>query len=202
MYVNYRSPSTSKIQSKYKVAYGTFGYETEDSNTDLRNESFTVAYSNVFKPSSTVQLNIEWFEYQTRSNWSIWRENNLFGYFDKEQISSSLSLDIFRGNNQEFRIKGKIYGIKAKNPRSYRVSSNGYMNASTDNMEAFQLSETAFQIRYKYEFSPLSNLYVVYTRGGKLSSTFNQNDNFSDLYSGAWTNQTLDKFIVKMRLKF
>ena len=202
MYVNYRSPSTSKIQSTYKVAYGTFGYETEDSNTDLRNESFTVAYSNVFKPSSNVQLNIEWFEYQTRSNWSIWRENNLFGYFDKEQISSSLSLDIFRGNNQEFRIKGKIYGIKAKNPRSYRVSSNGYMNASTDNMEAFQLSETAFQIRYKYEFSPLSNLYVVYTRGGKLSSTFNQKDNFSDLYSGAWTNQTLDKFIIKMRLKF
>ena len=48
MYVNYRSPSTSKIQSTYKVAYGTFGYETEDSNTDLRNESFTVAYSNVF----------------------------------------------------------------------------------------------------------------------------------------------------------
>ena len=76
------------------------------------------------------------------------------------------------------------------------------MNASTDNMEAFQLSETAFQIRYKYEFSPLSNLYVVYTRGGKLSSTFNQKDNFSDLYTGAWTNQTLDKFIIKMRLKF
>ena len=49
---------------------------------------------------------------------------------------------------------------KAQNPRSYRVSSSGYMNAASDNMNAFQLSETAFQIRYKYEFSPLSNLYV------------------------------------------
>ena len=76
------------------------------------------------------------------------------------------------------------------------------MNASIDNTNAFQLSETAFQVRYKYEFSPLSNLYVVYTRGGKLTNLFNQTDNFEDIYSDAWTNETLDKFIIKLRLKF
>ena len=76
------------------------------------------------------------------------------------------------------------------------------MNAASDNMNAFQLSETAFQIRYKYEFSPLSNLYVVYSRGGKLTKAFNQQDDFKDIYSDAGTNQTLDKFIIKLRLKF
>jgi len=202
MYAYYKSPRTSKIQSIYNIAYGTFGYETQEKNLDLRNETFSIKYSNVIKPSDSMQLNIAWFEYETKSNWSIWREDNLFGYYDKEQLSSSLSLDLFRGNNQEFRIKGKIYGIKGQNPRSYRVSSNGYMNSSLDNVNSFQISETAFQVRYKYEFAPLSNLYIVYTRGGKLTIPFNQEDNFKDIYSDAWTNETLDKFIVKLRLKF
>ena len=200
--VEYESPRTNKIQSIYKASAGSFGYETETENLDLRNESYSVGYSNIFKPSGLFKLNIGWFDYQKKSNWSIWRKENLFGYYDKEQISSSLSLDYFISSNQEFRIKGKIYAIKAKNPRSYRVSSNGYMNAAIDNTNAFQLSETAFQIRYKYEFSPLSNLYVVYTRGGKLTNLFDQTDNFKDIYSDAWTNETLDKFIVKLRLKF
>ena len=200
--VEYSSPRTKKIQSIYKASYGSFGYQTQEQNLDLRNESHSFGYSNVFKPSGLFQLNIDWFEYQKKSNWSIWRKENLFGYYDKEQISSSLSIDYFIGSNQEFRIKGKIYGIKAQNPRSYRVSSSGYMNAASDNMNAFQLSETAFQIRYKYEFSPLSNLYVVYSRGGKLTKAFNQQDDFKDIYSDAWTNETLDKFIIKLRLKF
>ena len=202
MYAYYKTPRISKIQSAFTIAYGTFGYETQEENLDLRNETFSFKYSNTIKPSNSIQLNIDWFEYETKSNWSIWREDNLFGYYDKEQLSSSLSLDLFRGNNQEFRIKGKIYGIKGKNPRSYRVSPNGYMNSSPDNINSFQLSETAFQIRYKYEFAPLSNLYVVYTRGGKLTKSFNQQDDFQDIYSDAWTNETLDKFIIKLRLKF
>ena len=76
------------------------------------------------------------------------------------------------------------------------------MNEAIDTVNPFQLSETAFQVRYKYEFSPLSNLYIVYTRGGKLAKAFSQTDGFADLYSNAWTNETLDKFIIKLRLKF
>ena len=76
------------------------------------------------------------------------------------------------------------------------------MSSSNINVNDFQLSEIAFQIRYKYEFSPLSNLYIVYTRGGKQAKGFNQQDDFQDIYSDAWTNETLDKFIVKLRLKF
>ena len=74
------------------------------------------------------------------------------------------------------------------------------MTAAVDDLNEFQLSEVAFQVRYKYEFSPLSNLYVVYTRGGKSSGALN--DSFGNLYSNAWNEQTTDKFIVKIRYKF
>ena len=117
-------------------------------------------------------------------------------------VSSGVTVDLFIGNRQEFKIKGTIYGLTGENSRAYRVSNSGYMESSSDSLNDFQLSETALQMRYKYEFSPLSNLYVVYTRAGKLSNILNSADSLIDIYSDAWTYQTLDKFIVKIRYKF
>lgn len=199
---SFTSPRTSKVQSIYKLSYSSNGYEDKIENLDLRSERTSFGFSNVFKPYESMQLNIGWFDYQKQSNWNVWSKESLFGYYDKEFISSNFSIDYFIGSNQEFRIKSKIYGLKAQNPRAYRVNLHGLMNEASDSINAFQLSETAFQIRYKYEFSPLSNFYVVYTRGGKITNPFTQEDNFYDIYSNAWTNQTLDKFIVKIRLKF
>ena len=150
--------------------------------------------------SSQFRASLDFFEYQKENNWEVWQRENFFGYFDKEMVSSGINLDWFPGNNQEFRLKAFIYGIKANNARAYRVNQNGYMTSSSDAINPFQVSETAFQIRYKYELSPLSNLYVVYTRGGKSSGLLK--DSFDGLYSNAWNEQTLDKFIVKIRYKF
>ena len=108
-------------------------------------------------------------------------------------------MDWFIGDRQEIRLKGKIYGIKANQARAYRADSSGYLNASNDSLDPFELSETAFQVRYKYQFAPLSDLYVVYTRGGKYN--FSRENSFEKIYSGAWSNQNLDKFIVKLRYK-
>ena len=61
----------------------------------------------------------------------------------------------------------------------YRANSSGYLNISNDTLNSFELSETAFQVRYKYQFAPLSDLYVVYTRGGKYS--FNRENSFGKI---------------------
>ena len=114
-------------------------------------------------------------------------------------ISSGLNLDWFIGDRQEIRVKGKIYGIKGKRPRPYRVNKYGYLGSSEDEINSLELSETAFQIRYKYQFAPLSDLYIVYTRGGKYANL--QANQFEKIYSGAWSNQNLDKFIIKLRYK-
>jgi hypothetical protein len=38
--------------------------------------------------------------------------------------------------------------------------------ASNDPIDDFSVRQLGFQIRYRYELAPLSDLYVVYGRGG------------------------------------
>ena len=199
---SYSTPDTKRYQSIYKFKYSSSGYQSNTSVADLRSESFSLGYSTKINPSELAQITLDWFNYERRNNWSKYSAENLFGYYDKRLVSSGASLDLFIGNRQEFKIKATIYGLTGENSRAYRVSSSGYMESSSDSLNDFQLSETALQMRYKYEFSPLSNLYVVYTRAGKLANILNSADSINDIYSDAWTNQTLDKFIVKIRYKF
>ncbi len=197
--IEYSTPRTNMFQHRFKLGYETSGYETSDTNSDLRSEGHTIGYGILMKISENLKIFLSPIEYQTQSNWSVWRTDNLFGYYDKGMISSGINLDWFIGDRQEIRLKGKIYGIKANQARGYRADSSGYLNASNDSLDPFELSETAFQVRYKYQFAPLSDLYVVYTRGGKYN--FSRENSFEKIYSGAWSNQNLDKFIVKLRYK-
>ena len=196
----YYSPRTNKIRPYVKFGLGTDGYRSDDPSIDLQSESAKLGAGLILTTSTQLRASLNFFEYQKQNNWSIWQEDNLFGYFEKEMISSGIDIDWFPGTNQEFRLKAFIYGIRASDARAFRVNASGFMTAAIDDLNEFQLSEVAFQVRYKYEFSPLSNLYVVYTRGGKSSGALN--DSFGNLYSNAWNEQTTDKFIVKIRYKF
>ncbi len=197
--LNYSTQRTGMFQHRFKVGYLTGGYESISKSFDLREEGHTLGYSFSVKFSENLKIFVSPIEYQRQSNWNIWKRENLFAYFDKEMISSGLNIDWFIGDRQEIRVKGKIYGIKGKRPRPYRVNVNGYLGSSEDEINSLELSETAFQVRYKYQFAPLSDLYVVYTRGGKYANL--QTNQFEKIYSGAWSNQNLDKFIIKLRYK-
>ena len=195
----YSTQRTGMFQHRFKVGYLTGGYESISTSFDLREEGHTLGYSFSVKFSENLKIFVSPIEYQRQSNWSIWKKENLFAYYDKEMISSGLNIDWFIGDRQEIRVKGKIYGIKGKRPRPYRVNNHGYLGSSEDEINSLELSETAFQVRYKYQFAPLSDLYIVYTRGGKYANL--QTNQFEKIYSGAWANQNLDKFIIKLRYK-
>ena len=197
--LNYSTQRTGMFQHRFKVGYSTGGYESVSKSFDLREEGHTLGYSFSVKFSENLKIFVSPIEYQRQSNWNIWKRENLFVYYDKEMISSGLNIDWFIGDRQEIRVKGKIYGIKGKRPRPYRVNVNGYLGSSEDETNSLELSETAFQVRYKYQFAPLSDLYIVYTRGGKYANL--QTNQFEKIYSGAWSNQNLDKFIIKLRYK-
>ena len=196
----YFAPRTDRIRPYVKFGLATGGYRTDNTSVDLRHETVNFGLGLILNTSSQIRASLNFFEFQKENNWEVFQRDNLFGYFDKKMISSGLDIDWFPGNNQEFRLKAFVYAIKANNSRAFEVNPGGYMSSSNINVDDFQLSEIAFQIRYKYEFSPLSNLYVVYTRGGKSSGELQ--DSFDGLYANAWNEQTLDKVIVKIRYKF
>ena len=95
--------------------------------------------------SSQFRASLDFFEFQKENNWEVWQKENFFGYYDKEMISSGINIDWFPGNNQEFRLKAFIYGIKANNARAYRVNQNGYMTPSSDDINPFNFLKLLFK---------------------------------------------------------
>jgi hypothetical protein len=66
--------------------------------------------------------------------------------------------------------------------------------------DSFVISRLTFQARYRWEIAPLSDLFVVYTRGGNTpGSTF---DDYSGMFAEAWSEPVLDTLVVKLRYRF
>ena len=66
--------------------------------------------------------------------------------------------------------------------------------------EDFAISRLVAQLRYRWEIGPLSDLFVVYTRGGNLPDRVD--DSFSDLFVDAIDEPIVDVFVVKLRYRF
>ena len=64
----------------------------------------------------------------------------------------------------------------------------------------FVISRMTFQARYRWEIAPLSDLFVVYTRGASLPrSSFLT---FQDLLEKSWNTPVVDQLAIKLRYRF
>lgn len=64
----------------------------------------------------------------------------------------------------------------------------------------FVISRLTFQARYRWEIAPLSDLFVVYTRGGNLPS--DSFSTFQDLLEQSWNDRIADTVAIKLRYRF
>ena len=64
----------------------------------------------------------------------------------------------------------------------------------------FVISRLTFQARYRWEIAPLSDLFIVYTRGSNLPG--NSFFTFQDLFEQAWNDRIVDSFAIKLRYRF
>ena len=69
-------------------------------------------------------------------------------------------------NRHELRLKLQAIGLNADLRQAYRVDPAGNSIPTDEPVDDFSVSNLGLQIRYRYEFAPLSYLYVVYGRGG------------------------------------
>jgi hypothetical protein len=92
-------------------------------------------------------------------------ENVVAGFhMNRYDLGASLNWNI--GSRQELRIKLEALGFDADSPVAWELGADGRGVASNAPVQPFSLRNLGFQVRYRYELAPLSNLYVVYGRGG------------------------------------
>ena len=149
-------------------------------------------------PNLTLRLS---YSHEKQTNWLNWIQDNFLGTYEKTQRNTNFSIKYFKGNQHELRVKTPLVAFNAKNHQAQIASINGKMTESSVILNPFSIGQLAFQIRYRYEFMPLTYLYAVYTRGGKIYE-LDEEDDLGTLYKRPWEEPSKDNFTVKVRYRF
>jgi len=78
-------------------------------------------------------------------------------------VNGEVIPDRFCVGKAAFEIRSRTLGSKEV---AYRVDAAGNSIPTDEPVSDFSVSNLGVQLRYRYEFAPLSYVYVVYGRGG------------------------------------
>ena len=172
-------------------------YDDWDSN-GYQKRFFKIAGS--LFPNENIKIRSE-FRVKKEKEWLNWIDGNHLAAYDLNQRILSLNLNWFKGTKHEIRLKSQFIALEAKNPVSLETNSNGVLFGSEKLVNPFSNGITSFQVRYRYEIAPLSNVYIVYTKGGNVYEEDDERS-FSDIFRDPWENPENEIFSIKVRLKF
>ncbi|GAB2621956.1 DUF5916 domain-containing protein [Novilysobacter erysipheiresistens] len=109
-------------------------------------------------------------------DWLVWQRDNLVGRFEQRSVQFNAGLDWSIGQRQELRVKLQTIGLDAQLTEAVQVGADGRAVAvaptGANEVDDFSLRNLGFQVRYRYILAPLSDLYVVYGRGGYMLDEF------------------------------
>ncbi|MET0936297.1 MAG: DUF5916 domain-containing protein, partial [Luteibacter sp.] len=139
--------------------------------------------------------------YEWDPNWLIWQEKNLVGSFDGRTVGIDSGVNWNFGNKQELRVKLQTLAVGATLRHAYEIGPEGRAMPSNEAVDNLGVANLGFQIRYRYEIAPLSNLYIVYNRGGYEDDT---DDNVNSQFRHGFALKDVEEGLVKIayRLEF
>ena len=175
-----------------------------DANTeDLGERNTTTSAGITYRPVDNFSLLAE-AAYTDREGLLVYRGNGRYTSFEATQWSPKITLNYFINARQQIRFGMQWTGLKAFENKFLQVNPDRIEklrevpkpNASSDN---FSISRMTFQARYRWEIAPLSDLFIVYTRGGNLpGNTF---DDYTGLLLEAWREPVVDTLVIKLRYR-
>ncbi|MEY3668585.1 MAG: hypothetical protein RL572_2125 [Pseudomonadota bacterium] len=179
----------------------TVGLNAGQEDLGLRNLSYNAGVT--WNPNDRLSMEVN-ARYVDREAWLIHQGNGRMTAFEANEWAPRAELDYFINAKQQLRFSLQWTGIKAFENRFYQVNAarvdslmeTGDVTAGSDD---FAISRMSFQARYRWEIAPLSDLFFVYTRGGNLARTFE--DDYAGMFEHAWLDQVVDNWVVKLRYR-
>lgn len=197
----------------FEIAYGTdssrpvsasLGFNTL--SEDLGDWSWLAKGGVTFKPVDRFSVDVN-FMYRRANNWIVHLAGQTVGAYDAIHWQPGIDMELFFTARQQLQFSLQWVGIKANANDLYRVpAGDGELVRVTNGIHGdspydFRISRLAAQIRYRWEIAPLSDLFVVYTRGGNVTDE-PMNDDFSGLFRSALTRPVVDRLVIKLRYRF
>lgn len=141
----------------------------------IQGKSNSLGFQLVYRPRESLTINWR-LSKDLNDGQVLYQGSQNFIRYRSWSPSSSIALQIFLTNRQRIRldfqyrmIQAKAYEYLAHDETTNQVRSRGFeLNRDHDD---FSISRATFQLRYRWEIAPLSDLFIVYTRTGALSET-------------------------------
>jgi hypothetical protein len=130
-------------------------------------------------------------------------QDQQFGVFNFKRNKPRFEASYFPAPDHSIRLAFEWVGIKATQRDAYRISSPGgpliKQDGSADPPVNFSVSQLSFQLRYRWELAPLSDLVVVYA---KLDDRQSGLAGFDDLLRTSWRDPLEDRLVVRFCWRF
>lgn len=170
----------------------------------LRDISYIGKAGLTFKPNDRFSLDLD-YSYRRTDHWMVHLTGRTMGAYDAIHIQPKLTMDLFLTARQQLRLSLQWVGIKARAQDLYRIpAGDGSLIQITRGITQpdydFTISRLTTQLRYRWEIAPLSDLFIVYTRGSNLPNRVS--DEFDGLFHDALTDPIIDFFVIKLRYRF
>lgn len=178
----------------WQFTLGTYAFQQ-----GVEDYSGWVQFLAAWYPTEKLTLRLDLLP-QYSADWLVWQDGNLFGSFRAKRFDYDFRLDWIPAPRHELRVKWQWIGIDAELRRAYRTDPAGNLLPTNDPVAPFTVNNLGLQIRYRYEIGPMSELFLVYARGGYNFIDDDQRG-VGDLFRDMTDVRDADQFLIKLRYK-
>lgn len=157
----------------------------------------------VWRPNDRFSADLS-LEYTDREALLIHQGDGNYTSFESHQWSPKLEMNYFISARQQFRFTAQWIALKSYEDRFWQVNPYSLdflqpVENPDTTPDDFVISRLTFQARYRWEIAPLSDLFIVYTRGSNLPA--NSFETFQDLLERSWNDSIVDTIAIKLRYR-
>ena len=181
---------------------GTLGAEQEELNGTW---TYSTDLGVTYTPTDNLTFEFD-VTFKKRDGWLLYRTGRNVTTYAADDVQPRVSVDYFISARHQLRLTMQWAGIRAEAQDYWFIPfSDGELVerslAPGAHNEDFSLSRLTAQLRYRWEIGPLSDLFVVYTRGSNIGIA-NDQESFSTLFNNAIDDPVLDFLVLKLRYRF
>ena len=181
----------------------SYSFRVGNGQEDLQRSNLSYSAGISWQPNDRFSTELD-IAYRDRESWLVYQGGNRLTAFRANEWSPEWSVNYFISAKQQFRIAAQWTGIKAQEDKFYQIDQSDVRHLIRTDRPAltsgdFTVSRMSFQARYRWEIAPLSDLFVVYTRGSNLPT--NLGSEFQDLLFDTWSERVTDTWVVKLRYR-
>jgi hypothetical protein len=187
-------------------------YGTPREGSWRKSVSFSVFQEGIKDWAASAEGNVTWyphdklnFDFKLKplwsSDWLIWIQGDQFGGFSRRRVTGEIASNWLPFEGHELRLRVQLIAINADAEQSYGIGHRGRLVPNDDPLESFAALNFGLQFRYRYEIKPMSDLYIVYSRGG-MDRIESPGESTLDLLRDATSLRSADQILLKLRYKF